>query len=65
MLMVFGTGYSFAGGTSDGPGAFDFTQGQTADGTQYGAFTSQCVSHSNGLYRNPFWEVVKGIRIEY
>ncbi|KAB5592796.1 hypothetical protein CTheo_3780 [Ceratobasidium theobromae] len=27
-------GYSFAGGTSDGPGAFDFTQGQTADGTQ-------------------------------
>ncbi|ELU36769.1 ceramidase [Rhizoctonia solani AG-1 IA] len=27
-------GYSFAGGTSDGPGAFDFTQGETADGTQ-------------------------------
>lgn len=27
-------GYSFAGGTTDGPGAFDFTQGQTADGTQ-------------------------------
>ncbi|QRV98228.1 hypothetical protein RhiJN_26247 [Ceratobasidium sp. AG-Ba] len=27
-------GYGFAGGTTDGPGAFDFTQGQTADGTQ-------------------------------
>ncbi|KAG8698106.1 hypothetical protein FRC09_007432, partial [Ceratobasidium sp. 395] len=27
-------GYSFAGGTTDGPGAFDFTQGETADGTQ-------------------------------
>ncbi|KAG9105678.1 hypothetical protein FRC07_009126 [Ceratobasidium sp. 392] len=27
-------GYSFAAGTTDGPGAFDFTQGETADGTQ-------------------------------
>ncbi|KAF8756647.1 Neutral/alkaline non-lysosomal ceramidase, C-terminal [Rhizoctonia solani] len=32
--MPAAMGYSFAGGTSDGPGAFDFTQGETADGTQ-------------------------------
>lgn len=33
-MYATGLGYSFAGGTSDGPGAFDFTQGETADGTQ-------------------------------
>lgn len=28
-------GYSFAGGTTDGPGAFDFTQGENSTQSQY------------------------------
>ncbi|THH07802.1 hypothetical protein EW145_g3130 [Phellinidium pouzarii] len=41
-------GFGFAGGTTDGPGAFDFVQGDnTSD--------SQCVEE-----KNPFWELVKG-----
>lgn len=38
-------GYSFAGGTSDGPGAFDFVQGD----------------NSSVSSQNPFWVLVSGV----
>lgn len=38
-------GYSFAGGTSDGPGAFDFTQND----------------NSSASDQNPLWQVVSGL----
>lgn len=60
VLTYIGLGYSFAGGTSDGPGAFDFTQGETADGTQYVSSRILTSAPTDGFSRNPFWEVVKG-----
>lgn len=38
-------GYSFAGGTSDGPGAFDFVQNDNTSSTS----------------QNPFWQIVSGV----
>ena len=31
LIFTFSLGYSFAAGTTDGPGAFDFTQATTTD----------------------------------
>lgn len=38
-------GYSFAGGTSDGPGAFDFVQNDNTSSSS----------------QNPFWQIVSGV----
>lgn len=42
-------GYSFAGGTTDGPGAFDFIQGE----------------NSTNVTSSPLWEIVKGAVTPY
>ena len=45
---------------SDGPGAFDFVQGDNSSNTQY-VIIRPNVDSSLSPCRNPFWEIVKNI----
>jgi neutral ceramidase len=65
-LRIIYLGYSFAGGTTDGPGAFDFVQGDNSSNPQC-VLDIKYVSITliDYLFRNPFWQVVKGAVTPY
>lgn len=49
-------GYGFAGGTSDGPGEFDFTQGVTYSTT---AGTQASTPKTKNASTNPLWQAIR------
>ena len=59
-------GFSFAAGTTDGPGAFNFVQGQyTFDGTDFSVFIASMYAGFHHLLGdtsgNTFWNLVRDI----